>query len=213
MESIEEEKYHGYTIKIYQDEEPGSPREWDNFGKMVCFHRGYDLGDKHDMSADDLKELVAKKDVISLPLYLLDHSGIWMNTTGFSHVDPQRWDWGQVGYIYADTDMIRKNFGVIRVTDSLKRKTRQLLETEVETFNKYITGDVYGYVIEDSEGNHKDSCWGFYEKPDEVLKEAKSIVKGYPYQLELSSAKKSRSGKRSGRTKRASAHAGVRGVR
>jgi len=27
---------------------------------------------------------------------------------------------------------------------------------------QYLTGDVWGYVIEDSEGNEHESCWGFY---------------------------------------------------
>lgn len=39
------EEYKGYTIEIRQDELAGSPREWDNLGTMVCFHRRYNLGD------------------------------------------------------------------------------------------------------------------------------------------------------------------------
>ena len=29
------------------DEIPDSPREWDNFGNMYCYHRDYELGDKN----------------------------------------------------------------------------------------------------------------------------------------------------------------------
>lgn len=32
-------------LRIFQDEEPESPRKWDNFGHMVCWHRRYELGD------------------------------------------------------------------------------------------------------------------------------------------------------------------------
>lgn len=42
---VHEEDYKGYTIKIYHDEDAESPRDWDNLGEMVCFHRRYNLGD------------------------------------------------------------------------------------------------------------------------------------------------------------------------
>jgi len=46
MEVIYEEKRHGLTIKIYQDDcdENQNPRHWDNLGTMVCFHKGMAQG-------------------------------------------------------------------------------------------------------------------------------------------------------------------------
>ena len=32
-------------VKVKQDTDPMSPREWDNLGVMACWHRGYTLGD------------------------------------------------------------------------------------------------------------------------------------------------------------------------
>ena len=29
-------------------------------------------------------------------------------------------------------------------------------------YDQYLTGDVWGYVIEDSESHEIESCWGFY---------------------------------------------------
>src|SRR6187402_3409459 len=37
-----------FTLEIISDDDPMSPREWDNIGTMVCFHKRYTLGDKHD---------------------------------------------------------------------------------------------------------------------------------------------------------------------
>ena len=34
------------TIKIERDDDTESPREWDNVGKMVCWHGKYNLGDE-----------------------------------------------------------------------------------------------------------------------------------------------------------------------
>ena len=57
------------------------------------------------LSTGELFSLVEQMDgMVILPLYLYDHSGITMNTCGFSCP----WDSGQVGWIYADKAMIDK---------------------------------------------------------------------------------------------------------
>ena len=109
---VYQEKYKGFDIQIYQDSNPTSPREWDNLGTIYCKHRRYDLGDKHTMGLEEIISLIKRKDVLSLPLYLYDHSGITINTTGFSCP----WDSGQVGYIFVRYEDIKKNFSVKRIT-------------------------------------------------------------------------------------------------
>ena len=54
------------------------------------------------------------------------------------------------------------------------------LEGEVETYDDYLTGNVCGFVVEDDDGEHVDSCWGFYgtEGQKEAMSEAKGIVDG-----------------------------------
>lgn len=172
-EPIETIEYKGFTIKIHLDDDPGNPRtEWDNFGKMVCWHRRYNLGDKHDFSdPEHFQEFVneQKGKIVILPLYLYDHSGITMNTKGF-HC---RWDSGQVGWIYATYEDIKKEYSVKKVTQKTLEEVKKLLTSEVETYDQYLTGQVYGYVIEDKEGEHLDSCWGFYDGTDYCIKEAK----------------------------------------
>ena len=44
---------NGQTLEIYQDEHGESPREWDNMCQMICFHKRYNLGDKHDIDHGD----------------------------------------------------------------------------------------------------------------------------------------------------------------
>lgn len=34
----------------------------------------------------------------------------------------------------------------------------------LETYNNWMNGSVYGFIIEDEEGEHIDSCFGFYDK-------------------------------------------------
>ena len=35
-------------LRIVSDKSPDDPRNWDNVGTMVCFHKRYNLGDKHN---------------------------------------------------------------------------------------------------------------------------------------------------------------------
>ena len=49
-----------YTLIIEQEDDPPNPRvEWDTFGKMICWHRRYSLGDEHDFDSpeDFLRDL------------------------------------------------------------------------------------------------------------------------------------------------------------
>ena len=164
--------YKGYEILIEQDDNPINPRmENANLGRMLCKHRRYNLGDDVNANKDQVLNMLAGKikDVVALPLYLYDHSGITMNTTGFSC----RWDSGMVGCIYADYNKIRSWYGVKKVTKNLIEKVKDMFRSEVKAYDNYISGNVYSYtILKDNE--EMDSCGGYpYE---DALNEAKAIV-------------------------------------
>jgi len=161
------------VLQIFNDEWAESPREWDNLGTMAIFHRRYDFGDKVNFSSDDFnswtemeKYLINDLDAaVILPIYMYDHSGITINTTGFSCP----WDSGQVGFIYVTKQEVRDNYKVKRITNKLRDRVEKVLQDEVKTMDYYVTGEVYGYqVIKRSleEGQVReeilDSCSGFY---------------------------------------------------
>jgi len=168
-------KYKGYTIEIHLDTVPHDPREYDNLGKMVCFHGRHNLGDKHDLSIEDAKMIERSSKHIALPLYLYDHYGITMNTIGFSCP----WDSGQVGVIYVDKAAVRKEWGWKRLTPQRIQKIEGILRSEVEVYDQYLRGDVYGYTVEDPDGSEKDSCCGFFgedHKKSGLLDYARSSI-------------------------------------
>jgi hypothetical protein len=185
MEAIETTRKGDYILEIFYDECYDSPRIWDPLGTMVCFHRRYNLGDKHDYNKDDystwteLKEAIIECEnaKVILPLYLYDHSGITMNTTGFSC----GWDSGQVGWIFASEDRIKKEYNVDVITDDILEKVTNMLKGEVKTYDQYLTGDVYGYRVSkvemcDKGCKHEEelkSCGGYYsmESAEEAGKE------------------------------------------
>ena len=136
------EEKDGFTLYLMQDSYTESPREWDNLGTMVCWHRRYELGDKHKFySPDDFDEWWKEngKGGIRLPLFLYDHSGLTMNTTGFSCP----WDSGQVGWIYATGETLRKEYGK-RLTKKRMELARRCLVNEVETYDQFLTGECLG---------------------------------------------------------------------
>ncbi len=162
MEAIETKKVRGYTIEIHQDTDAESPREFSSFGTMLCGHRRYNLGDVQIKDQGYINEVLRRKDVEHLPLYLYDHSGITMSTSPFSCP----WDSGQVGIIYATHEDIRKEFGpkgraLKHISSKARASAYKLMDQEVEEYDAFLRGDVYGYVILDKKGETVDSCWGF----------------------------------------------------
>lgn len=93
-----------------------------------------------------------------------------------------------VGFIYASRETIRKEYGYAddesaEIFAKTLDTVRTVLEGEIETYEQYINGNVYGYVVEGEDGEEIDdggSCWGFYPEGDGgyeyCLREAKSIV-------------------------------------
>lgn len=176
-----------FELEIEQDSSPDSPRTWDNLGTMVCFHKRYDLGDKTDYrsedydSWDELRQGIIDNEgeVFMLPLYLYDHSGITMSTRPFNC----NWDSGQVGFIFVSKNKVKKE-GIDET------KVLDYLKGEVETYDQYLTGDVYGYRVYEVETcslghEHKtlvDSCWGFYGE-EYAEKEGRSLLEHYEKDL------------------------------
>lgn len=140
-----------------------SPRDWDNLGKMVYWHRRYTLGDENPkMSPEEYRETIPEGSVV-MPLYLLDHSGLALRTTPFT----SRWDSGQVGLVYATPEDIEKSY-TEGTEEEIQEKVKRCLKAEVKIYDQYLRGQVWGYTIEevceecDQSDRTGDSCWGFF---------------------------------------------------
>ena len=170
--SVQELEYKDQVLKIEQDIDAMNPRtEFDNMGVMVCDHGRYTLGDIQldgDSFMDHLEnEGLTLNDVaLSLPLYLLDHSGITISTRDFN----DQWDSGMVGRIYITKQKIRDEYSVKRISKKILKQAEECLLGEIETYDQYLRGDVYGFILykksncdhDEEHLEHIDSCWGFY---------------------------------------------------
>lgn len=129
------------------------------------------------------------KQFISLPVFMMDHSGRSVSTGSFG--DP--WDSGQLGLIYVSKEKVRQEYGIKHVSKAWEDKIRGYLDQEVQVYDQYLTGDVWGFrLYEVPEGvdpgelseeevealEEVESCYGFFGE-DAALEEAKSNLAYY----------------------------------
>lgn len=98
-----------------------------------------------------------EENMIVMPLFLYDHSGLSISTSRTC-----RWDSGQVGFMYITKKDAVKEWGNKYFTKTVEEKAIACLEEELKTYDDYLRGYVYGYRILDKEGNEIDSCHGYY---------------------------------------------------
>jgi hypothetical protein len=84
---------------------------------------------------------------------------------------------------------VRSFFGVRRITKAVKESALKIIRTAVEDYSAYLNGEVYGFIIRDTNtGDAVDSCWGYYGM-DFVKSEAMLALKQMesltPLQMEL----------------------------
>lgn len=199
--TVHSEAIGAVRLRIVIDPEPSNPRtDFDNLATMACWHRRYRLGDadgparlrdavcasspRRSRRSDDLEDpdtiaqaLAGCHDIVLLPLYLYDHSGITMSTAcGYTFND--RWDAGQVGFAFMTRDQVLASLaspGARRLTPALRAAAAPLMRSEVETYDRYLTGNVFGYVVESETGEHLDSCWGYFGETH-CLEEGRAVA-------------------------------------
>lgn len=184
----------GHKLEIHHDESAESPRQWDNMGVMALFHPDYDLGDKgHGLKTDDfagwaeMSEWIARKmdGAIILPVRMYDHSGIRFAVGEDCHRYPFNcpWDSMQVGFIYVTKAKLIEEYG--SDDDDARTKGLKCLKAEIEVYNQFSSGDVYGFILKDSEGVIDGSCWGFFGDFDNPIENGIADHLDSKYQSEL----------------------------
>lgn len=172
------EKYKGYDIEIYYDEDPENPREWDKLGTMALFHNKYVLGDKvtfhtNDFDGwDEMMRYIIKtyKPVIIKPVYLYDHSGITISTTPFGC----SWDSGKIGFYYFTRKQAMDIFGWKRITAKRSKRINKLMEGRLDIYDSYLRGEVFYFHVEYNDET-LDGCSGYYREAD-AIDEAKGVI-------------------------------------
>lgn len=189
MSYIVEKKTIGkYLIEIHSDPKPINPREeYYNMTTMVCFHRWYDLGDKNIRNEwpdtaegrDTFKKWYKehKDELIAQELRLYDHSGITISgIRKYPYTD--HWDSCLVGMIYVEKKRILEEFPSFKEWGKeAEKRAFEVLECDIKTYDDYLRGECYGFVVKDTEKNEEiESSWGFLGDREYCMQEAEGIV-------------------------------------
>lgn len=169
----EERDTCGLTLIVSADPDPVNPRaEFEQLGTLVCWHRRYALGDKHDWhSPEDFEAVMEAQPHIRLPVFMYDHSGITISTTPFSCP----WDSGQIGWIFVERAKLRAAFPKLRRRNDLEAECKRMLRAEIAEYDQFLTGDVWCARIETPDGDVRDSCCGFFGS-DYAIEEGRRML-------------------------------------
>ena len=184
-------EHNGFTINIHPDRDTESPDDWGDEGVfLVAFHDSFTVKRDGIASPEDVVWYWPKERIVQhlveqegyepadaadeaesghipgyevFPLQAYIHGGVALSLGSFSCP----WDSGHVGWV------------LIKLSDVGDGKARVCAEGLVETWNQYLSGDVWGFVITDSDGDEvgHGSCWGFYGL-DACIEEAKGECPG-----------------------------------
>jgi hypothetical protein len=154
-------------IRIEQDEDAQSPQEHGDDGLfLVADHRDFFVPPGKDRRFE-VQEVIDEHRkthwVFLLEAYI--HSGVRLALAGEGNFPDRQWDVSTLGAVFVAKSEWR-----------LRKSARKAAESLIAEWNQYLSGDVWGYVIEDDNGTHIDSCWGFYGR-EYCEQEAQSALK------------------------------------
>lgn len=172
-----------YTLgHCYKETSKYNPEEW--FERELELNVEYNLyerwEEKHSKEMGYLPFLWKEfeKENLVIPVSAYEHGGITISASG-KRAGWDSFDSGQLGFVYVSHEDIKKELGCKRITKKSLERAREILVAEVETYDDYLNNNVWGFRIENENGEHLDSCFGFIGdwKEAGVLEEAKSSLK------------------------------------
>lgn len=127
---------------------------------------------EYELTDNEIDRVIkwVEKNIIMLPIYVYEHSGIALSTGGFSCP----WDSGQAGFIYTDKKRAREWLGVKSITKQVEKKIIEMLSRQVAYMNDLAQGNVYGFVWDFG------GCGGYVgDSFDDMYREAQTEIDYY----------------------------------
>lgn len=157
-----------------------SPEDWLRWqvGEHLKVNTWDVYSDKYEkfeeMTLEELWKEFEKYNLV-IPVHAYEHGGITISASG-RRAGWDSFDSGQLGFVYVSHEDIKKEFNVKRLTKKVLEKAEKILRDEVSNYDDYLTGQVYGFVIENQHEEELDSCWGFLGNYKYCLEDAKSAA-------------------------------------
>lgn len=162
-------------LEIYYDNDNSSPREDSNLGYWITCDRNSKSPDQYPELEQIIKstgdeannqehhiKMIKKqfedesgyKVLTIYPIVKYEHSSVTYSL-GSRH----GFDYSNNGF-YIITDKTQKELGV------KSKDFEKVIKQELDVYNQWVNGEVYGYTLYDDQGNIVDSCGGFYDLDD-----------------------------------------------
>ena len=161
----------GQLIDIYES----IPWETGGVGPQECLeYEGVNARDLYDYLADDLTpvqcQTLLHPYAVWLPVWLYDHGGLTVSCGERVCPYNDQWDSGCLGWIFVSKETILRETDA--TADTWRERGFEILRGEVEEYDQYLRGEVYGYTLYESDipedgetpdwAETGDSCWGFF---------------------------------------------------
>jgi len=165
----------GYVARyLVQDDNPQSPDENEDNGLfLVNYHRDFDVRRDNIIVKQNVADYYGSEKIPQEDKYhifnlsMLSHSGVWLSLNSSFTGDGGGWDTSHVGLVLVAKKEWHKRDKACKAAESL-----------VNEWNAFLSGDVYGCVVEYYDENKKqinqESCWGYIG-----FEEAKKELKGF----------------------------------
>lgn len=168
LDPVEVFEHAGVTVRVHYDETPCNPRtEFDNLGTIVGWKHlrycigGEQLSTEYRSPAELVAQLRESGARLILPVHYSPQGGhLFSSGPGSEEESFECSD----GVIYVTAEMIRKEYSLTRISRKALEKVCRVLQGEVAEYSAYLRGEVYGFIITAPDGEHLDSCWGFYQR-------------------------------------------------
>jgi hypothetical protein len=165
----------GRKLKLHLgiDDSPECPTNWDGQWRLISFsNRHFNYQHPQHIEAADLRFSILEDGTIDHvairrklevgTAFVLSHyehgDSLWMLKDGEKPAGVEfQWDGVRVAGLliweHSVADMGAKTYG-----DRMKDA-----QAFLDTYNAWANGEVHGYMLDTLDGEHVDSCWGFYD--------------------------------------------------
>lgn len=149
----------GITVKVVADEggDTESPLEYDDAVMMCIYHRHRTnpMQEKfpYPQDAQAFWEEISSPNYtgpwVGFSLFAYEHGNIMFRPSQGSNPFDCPWDSGQIGLIFIKASGVGPD-GPYKAAEQV-----------CDTYSSWCNGEVYGFIIEDADGEQLDSCWGY----------------------------------------------------
>ena len=155
----------GREVQVFYDPEPDNPRDWGPLTGIVGWHSQRRIGDHPipksptefliELYAEQFPEMGGMSDSeqarfvkrtpypgVLKPLCMYEHGSVAFSTDNSSYPFTDRWDAGQVGFVYVTPQKLVER----EIADDVE-KTEAIIKSELQAWEDFVNGNVYGVSL------------------------------------------------------------------